>query len=417
MRIPSLPPYIVGILGGSAGLMVHAVLLSRFFSQSHGMFQAFLELLLALLLGLAALLVAVFCRRSTKVLAVVLPVFGALGFFPRPLSWIPAGVLLMAAGATALWSVRREAKAAIPPALTAFSTDGRPLHWSEAARLGIPAASARRVVTPEAGRWSTGSKAAVIAGAVMAAAIVVPLSLGTITLETEKRSAVPTTNEGGAMTEGPGPATTTAASLPATTPPADNEPGASTTTATGPATTDEFTWYTDEAHGFGIKFPVEWRNTDPTEVGQRFYREFKEAYIDTFGAVAFADWASPTFNGCYLDFIWVEVYDEQIMEVPTLPEFRNYIADEFEMLEASVGGVERVEPLRDVDIAGMRGLRHVWSILYGGHKLLVMECVLVGEERAYFLQFAAVEDDWTAYRPLFEEILREFTVSVPGPLT
>ncbi|MBN1629095.1 MAG: hypothetical protein JW990_04985, partial [Thermoleophilia bacterium] len=111
-------PSILGILGGLAGLSVHAVLLARFFSQSYGLFQTFLELLLALVLGLAALLVAAIWRRSAKTLAVFLPVLGVLGFFPRPLSWIPAGVLLAAAGVVAC--------------VTA-------LHRSDAGRLGAPA--------------------------------------------------------------------------------------------------------------------------------------------------------------------------------------------------------------------------------------------------------------------------------------
>ena len=81
----------LGILGGLAGIGVHTALLIRFFSQSHGLFQVFLDLLLALLLGLAALLITVLCRRSPWITAVFSLSLGILGFFPRPLSWIPAG--------------------------------------------------------------------------------------------------------------------------------------------------------------------------------------------------------------------------------------------------------------------------------------------------------------------------------------
>jgi len=265
-------------------------------------------------------------------------------------------------------------------------------------------------------RWSTGRKAVAVAGVGLAAAIVVPLSLGTITLDREAEPALTVgassiTTSSSATTETTSVSSQTTGVL--TSPTATSSP----TTTPVPIEDERFAWYRDEEYGFTIKFPISWRNTDPSEVGQRLYRRMVDAYADTFAPVAFADWSSPTFNGCYLDYIWVEVYDETRVEVPTLPEFRDYIHERLDYLKSRYAGVETVEPLQDLVVAGMPGAEHVWSILYGGRTLILKECVLVTEGRAYFLQFAAVEEDWGENRPLFEEILRDFTVTSSEPVS
>ena len=395
---------------------MHAVLLVRFFSQSSGAFQTFLELLLALLLGLAAALVAGLCRRSPKTLSVFLPLFGVLGFFPRPLTWIPAGVLLVSGGMLAAAGARRhENDHPRSSSATLPGMQGAPLHWSEAARLGLPGAGTAATRRAHATGWSAAQRAGAAALAVLTAAVVVILSLGTITVGGSHAGA---TTGGGSSTlsvmatvtqpatHSGGEVTTTSAPPPAT----------STSTTTPPAD-EEFVWYTDDQYGFAIKYPAAWRNTDPTEVGERTYREYAEAYADAFVPAAFADWGSPTFNGCYLDYVWIEVWDEATVEVPSLPEFRNFFSDKLAYLATECAGVEALEPLHDVTLAGMRGTEHVWSIFFGGRTLMLMECVLVGEGRAYLFQLAAVQEDWGACRPVFEEMLQDFTVSTPEPLS
>jgi len=398
-------PVVLGASGGLVGVGVHAVLLALFLSRPYGPFQAFLELLLAVLVGLAALALAAMRRTSTATLAVFLPVMGLLGFFPRPLTWIPAGVLLLAGGVAAHIVQRqtRDMRVTIRPG-TVMGPDGRPLHWSEAARLGIPTTPAVPAAGPPPRPWSRGGKAAAAFGTVLATAAVITFSLGTITLDQEATGATVTT------------ATVTPATVTALIDtPTDSVIGSTTTAA--PADEEEFAWYTDKQYGFTIKFPRVWRNTDPTEVGQRMHRQSAELYTETFVPAAFADWNSPTFNGCYLDYIWIEVYDETFVEVPTLPEFREMIDSRLERLASEWAGLQRVEPLKEIVLSGLGGVKHVWSILYGGHTLMLMECVLVEEGRAYFLQFTAVEEDWAAYRPVFEEILNDFTVSGPSPVS
>jgi hypothetical protein len=393
--------WVLGILGGLLGIGVHAALLIRFFSQPYGLFQVFLELLLALVLGLAAIFVAALFRHSPKTLAAFLPLLGTLGFFPRPASWAPAGVLLIAGGVSSMVTVWRGSKSSPSVAPAYVWPDGRPLHWSDAARLGLPRAPAGSAARSGAERWTTRRRAGVITGAVLAAAIVLLLSLGTITIGETAVSAT-TTSE----------TVTTQSSATAGAPPVST-----TTTAPAPAEPQAFAVYTDEQYGFSIKFPSEWRSTDPTEVGQRMYRMLAEAYAQTFVAAAFADWSSPTFNGCYLDYVWIEVYDETLLDVPTLPQFRDFILQKLDRMKSNYSDVKSLEPLQDVTISGLQGCKHVWSIVFGGRTLVLMECVLVADERAYFLQFAAVEDDWDAYEPVFEEILRDFAVSGPGPLS
>ena len=234
----------------------------------------------------------------------------------------------------------------------------------------------------------------------VAAAIVIPLSFGAISL-----------------TESPGPAVTDGSQPPSTQASAATATTASTTTTTVVIQDEEYAWYSDDRYGFTLKFPASWRNTDPSEVGQRLYRQIVETYAETFVPVAFADWDSPTFNGCYLDYVWVEVYDETFMEVPTLPELRNHIHGRLDDLEARYAGVRSIEPLRDVVTAGMPGSEHVWSIPYGGRVLVLKECVFATEGRAYFIQFAAVEEDWEECQPVFEEMLRDFTVRGPEPIS
>lgn len=390
---------VLGTLGGIVGAGIHAVLLARFFSQSHGLFQIFLELLLCVVLGLAAVAIATVSRHSPKTLAIYLPLFAVLGLFPQLLTWIPAAVLLVGGGVAAFMAQRhaRDADTTTRPGAL-ITSDGTPLHWSEAARLGIAAAPAQRAAKPDPRPWSCGHKLAVAGGALAVAAVVIPLSVGTVTLDQEHTHSATSTTVSVVHSAGAAPATT------------------SSSTTTVPICNEEFAWYTDERYGFTIKFPVAWRNTDPTEVGQRMYRQVAKTYTETFVPAAFADWSSPTFNGCYLDYIWIEVYDKAFADVPTLPEFGTVIQDRLERLASEYAGLKRVEPLEDLVLSGMQGVRHMWSVPYGGHTLMLMECVLATEGRAYFLQFAAVEEDWDAYSPVFEEILGDFSVSGTGPV-
>jgi hypothetical protein len=145
MRVTS---FVLGILGGVTGLGLHAVFLVGFFSQPSGSFHVFLQLTLATALGLAAILVAALLRHSVGMLAVLLPVLGVLGFFPRPVTWIPAGVLLLAGGATALIHLR-SVRTSPTPSRGAVSPNGTPVHWSEAARLDLPAVPLRPAMMPE----------------------------------------------------------------------------------------------------------------------------------------------------------------------------------------------------------------------------------------------------------------------------
>jgi len=413
MRVTS---FALGIAGGVAGLAVHAVLLAVFFSRSTGLFEVFLQLALAVALGLAAILIAALCRRSLKMLAALLPVLGILGFFPRPVSWSPAGVLLIAGGVVACIALRQAGSRPTAAPAAGLSPTGAPLHWSEAARLGIPATP--RVVAPHPRgeeRWSLARRTGIIAGGLIAAAIVIPLSVW------------PPTVAGSAGGQGSVGPTTTVLSARATTtspqpsstdsPTSTTAPGHSSTSTTKAGGLDVFS---DAQRGISISYPATWRNTNPSEVGERIYgganqarqRAFNDAYV----AAAFADWKGPTYDGCYLDYIWMEVYDDQPTKVSDLPKIRTNVQDYLDWLRQNFSDVKLLEPLREVQIGTATGFDYTWSFTVGQQKLMLTDCVLIANDTEYFLEFASVEKDWKRCHPIFNQILQTFMVRGSSPL-
>lgn len=407
MRVPS---FLLGLLGGLAGLGVHAVLLVRFFSQSHGLFHVFLELALATALGVAGALIAVLCRRSQKTLVVSLSVIGVLGFFPRPVSWIPAGVLLVAGSALALIGLRRSSgEHSTDDSDSAVTPDGTALHWSEAARLELapipPATGATRFEED----WSPAKKAGAAAAALVAAAIILPLSLCS-----------PWSPSAGPATTSPVAQVTTTASLPISSTTTLDTVGPTTTAVTvEPRTTttvaphsELFDNYSDGLRGISIDYPKKWRNTDPSNVGDRTFwdsdRVFRDEWQDAYVAAAFADWQGPTLDGCYLDYIWVEVHDDVAVDPSMISDFQTWLEDWVIEIGQYYSDVRVLEPVRDVVVSGLPGLVHTWTIFVNGHTLVTRECVLLADNCYYFLEFTAVKDDWDACEPLFRDILENF---------
>ncbi len=410
MRVTS---FALGILGGAAGLGVHAVLLVSFFSQPSGAFQVFLQLALATVLGLAAILVAALLRRSTKMLAVLLPVLGVLGFFPRPMSWAPAGVLLVAGGLVAALSLRSDVPSHAPSRAVVSAT-GSPLHWSEAARLGVPTVPSRPVATRRGESWSTTRRAVVVGAVVVAAAIVIPLSLlspwdpgaGSEGAQQIAEDSSPTTTAQTPSTvdltqQAGGPATTTTAS---------------STTTTVAATPGALDTYNDSLRGFAMSYPTAWRNTDPGEVGERVFgsqeRLLAEEYTDTYVAAAFADWNGPTFNGCYLDYVWVEVWDDGRYDSSYLPEiqaaFETWL-DEV-IYEYPEADIQVIEWAHETQIGGATGFEQVWQYFLGGYTMVIRECGFIADQTFYHLRLATIEENQDANGPLFDQILEDFQV-------
>jgi len=400
--------FILGILGGLAGIGVHAVLLVRFFMQTHGLFQVFLQLALAVALGLAALVVAAVCRRSLRTLAVFLPILGVLGFFPRPVSWAPAGALLVAGGVTALISLRREPQEeATGPGYTTVGPDGRPLHWSEAAKLGLPAASAKTTGRRDRS-WGPGRRAGAGAVALVAAAAVVTLSLWSPwNPATPRTQAVQEALETATSLVAVSPSTTATTIKPTTTTTAP--PTTSTTISPG---SDIFNNFSDSMWGISIDYPRDWRNTDPSNVGDRVFwdegRIMRDEWQDAYVAAAFADWQGPTLDGCYLDYIWVEVHDDVAVDASMIPEFQTWLEDWVVDLGQYYPDVRVLEPVKGVVVSGLPGLVHTWTVFLNGYTLITRECVLIADDCYYFLEFTAVRDDWDDCEPLFRRILENF---------
>ncbi|OFW60547.1 MAG: hypothetical protein A2133_11820 [Actinobacteria bacterium RBG_16_64_13] len=415
-----VPPFILGILGGLAGVTVHAVLLVQFFSRSYGLFATFLHLVLALLLGIAALALAAVCRYSPKTLAVFLPFIGALGFFPRLLSWAPAGALLIAAGVTASLSLRSGYRRPVSAA-TAPPPGGAPLHWSEAARLGAPMHAVPLVRARERQGWSAQKKVASIAAPLVSAAVVLTLTIWSPggpadSSASAEPTAVTTTSTPGGATSANGTSSPDSA-----TPGARVTEAPHSTTTTVPAETGALDTYSDHEHGFSIGFPTTWRNTDPSEVGQRIYggraqaedREYQDAYV----VAAFADWHGPTYDGCFLDYIWVEVHDDIAADETALAEIRDAFEQDMAALQYDYPEeVRLLQPFHSIQVGTAAGFEYVWSVPVDDGRVVMKECVLVVNECVYYLQFAATEADWKTCQLLFQEILHSLTVRGSSPL-
>jgi hypothetical protein len=155
-------------------------------------------------------------------------------------------------------------------------------------------------------------------------------------------------------------------------------------------------------------------------VGERIYgganqarqRAFNDAYV----AAAFADWKGPTYDGCYLDYIWMEVYDDQPTKVSDLPKIRTNVQDYLDWLRQNFSDVKLLEPLREVQIGTATGFDYTWSFTVGQQKLMLTDCVLIANDTEYFLEFASVEKDWKRCHPIFNQILQTFMVRGSSPL-
>jgi hypothetical protein len=380
---------LLGVLGGAAGLVTHAVLLVRFFSQSQGLFRVFLELALAAALGLAALLVTLWCRRAPLTLAVLLPAIGVLGFLPRPLTWAAAGVLLIAAGVLAGLSARR----------TVPAKPGRS-PWTQNQVTGITVA------------------VILLAGVAVIVSLLSWDSLLGIDGSSSSAQSPPTTSTTLASASTHSTTTSTTAAGPATT-----APVTSTTVPPVTSTTvdDGYDTYVDADWGFTVDYPSTWRNTDPSEVGPRVYggrnQSFAKAYNDEFVAATLADWKSPTYDGCYLDFIWIEVYDDPKGESPSMDEIKSARATFIQDTLTAYPGVKLIQPIRDARIDLTTGFSFTWSFPVDRYTEVVTECILVADDIWYYLALASSEDDWKTNSAIFEKVLKSFTVPASAPST
>jgi len=164
--------------------------------------------------------------------------------------------------------------------------------------------------------------------------------------------------------------------------------------------------------GISIDYPRDWRNTDPSNVGDRVFwdegRIMRDEWQDAYVAAAFADWQGPTLDGCYLDYIWVEVHDDVAVDASMIPEFQTWLEDWVVDLGQYYPDVRVLEPVKGVVVSGLPGLVHTWTVFLNGYTLVTRECVLIASDCYYFLEFTAVRDDWDDCEPLFRRVLENF---------
>ena len=154
-------------------------------------------------------------------------------------------------------------------------------------------------------------------------------------------------------------------------------------------------------------------------MGPRVYggasQSFAKAYQDEFVAATFADWKSPTYDGCYLDYIWVEVYDDPEGEAPSLDEMKAARAEYIENVLTVYPAVKLTQPLRDVQIDVARGFKFTWSFPVDRYSEVVTECILVADGVWYYFALASVEDDWKTNQAVFDKVLQSFTAPDSTP--
>jgi hypothetical protein len=166
-----------------------------------------------------------------------------------------------------------------------------------------------------------------------------------------------------------------------------------------------------------MNYPTAWRNTNPSEVGGRTFgsqeRRDQEQYTDAYLAAAFADWNGATFNGCYLNYVWVEVMDDGYYEQSALQDIEASMEDWVSSVVSDYPEADArvLEQMHEVRIAGVPACKQVWSFFYGGYTMVVTECALIADDSVYFLALTTTEDDRDANAPLFKQIIENFVVT------
>jgi len=118
-----------------------------------------------------------------------------------------------------------------------------------------------------------------------------------------------------------------------------------------------------------MSYPATWRNTNPSEVGERIYgganQALQKAFNAAYVAAAFSDWQGPTYDGCYLDYIWVEVNDDQPTKVSDLSKIRADIQAYLDYLHQNFSQVKLLEPMREVQIGTATGFDYTLELPRG----------------------------------------------------
>ena len=399
--------WLVGILATIAGLAFEGFLFLRPYFRSPAQpptLSHLVHVVLAILVALAGLAAALAARKSPQAAALFLPAVAVLGFFLGVEAWAPAGVLFLASGVLALLAARQSSRSSART-VPITPPPGTSLHWSEAAKLGIPSSPVTSVDTGREAGWSRSRKAGFAGIIVLAAAIVIPTSLwssgsAAAPLSSANAQAKPAVAASSSAAL-PSSSSTTSTLLPTATATDPSTTPAPATTGTG--LPSGLALYTDAQREFRLLYPTGWKKTP--------YQKLGATGTDQYAAVGFANWKGPQVGGEYLDFIQVDVGEDQTMDSSMLPTVKAGMEQEQQYLKNGYKNFKVLEDPHQVMILGVPAFTQLCSFTLSGRTVVVAELGLIANGHGYDLQICVVKADWDRDQSLFQTIIQNFGVS------
>ena len=403
---------ILGLCGGAAGIAVHIFLLVQTPSAAQ-------RPAIGIVLGVAGGGVALVGRVSRQAGVVFLLSLGVLGFLPNPLSWLPAGVLMIGAGACGLVDLRRSpsqpAAEAGPAPVPRAAPAGAPLHWSVApyVKKAAPseqpvAASAPNPAAPgHREGWSLKGKSLAAGLIIAVAAVVVPFSWSP---QDTVASASQTPTAAAARPPASTPSTTVPPTFSADIVTTAREELATTTT-TLPATfarigpvdpddPDALVLFSDIRFGLTVALPATWAEVPPSNLA-----DYDPA---TYHLATFADIDGPAHKGAFLNGITVDVLAGSQTEDPPRELVQQSLQRLLDQGPGSHEYYQALEPIHEVDIGGVTGLTATVRLTWNERVMVKALYLCIANHCLYQIGLQTDDVDWTTYEPLFGRVLDSF---------
>lgn len=414
----------LGLCGGVAGIAVHAVLLTQAPSAPQ-------RPATAIALGVAGVAAALAGRTWPHTGAVFLLSLGALGLLPNPLTWLPAGVPMMGAGACALVDLRGSPPQPVvqneAAAMAGGAPGGAPLHWSVApqarrATTQKQTVGAQPCAPTQAYReaWSPKSKTLAAGLILAAAAAVVPLSWWS---QDSVASAVqpPTTTSVTAAAALPSSASDPGTPDPGVSDPSDVPPSgllsgsiiaareeAAATTTTLPATFDRIgpvdpadpealVLFSDVRFGLTVALPSTWAEVPGSVLADNDPTAYRVA--------TFADIDGPRHQEAFLNGITVDVLAGSHSEDPPPELAQQSLQQVLDSGPAAHEYYSVLEPIHEVEIGGAPGLSATVRLTWNERVMVKALYVCIANHCLYLIGLQTDDVDWSTYEPLFDQVL------------
>jgi hypothetical protein len=391
-------------------------------------------------LGVAGVAAALAGRTSRQAGAVFLLSLGALGFLPNPLLWLPAGVLMIAAGGCGLLDLRHPSQQAVAgtesapttratPTTVSESPEGAPTHWSvvprakKAASPNEPVAAAAPSPAAPQGHdgWSPKGKSLAAGLIIAAAAVVVPFTWwpqdsvasaieSSATAAAAVSASAPTAVSARSTTVSSEPPTESSAAVSADSGRAAEE-GSPTTTTTLPATfarigpvdaddPDAFVLFSDVRFGLTVALPATW-----AEVPASILADYDPA---TYHLATFADVDGPSHQNAFLNGITIEVLAGSQTEDPPWELVQQSLQRLLDLGPTSHEYYAVLEPIHEVEIGEVTGLAATVRLTWNERVMVKALYLCIANHCLYQIGLQTDDVDWATYEPLFDRVLDSF---------